>query len=179
MDSPTGSRLVRFAAFWRDFVKLCSQTLLIVGLCLSLAYCSTARAEETDYGTSCLALIAFTEQNKMQPEGMKLVVLVALNRMRDRRWPGTPCEVMEQEAQFSGIGPWGYPRLPWLINRARWQMALHAVWHVTGGTYEVPGQCVSERPLLWFHAVYVKPAWAASYTPVCIVDDHIFYSERA
>lgn len=139
---------------------------------------SDARAE-TDYGTSCLALIAFTEHNALQPEGMKLVVRVALNRMADGRWPNEPCHVMSQAAQFSGIGPWNYPRVPQDISQRRWQMALHAVGHVNSGTYEVPGQCASESPLLWFHAVYVSPSWAAAYTPVCTIDDHIFYSEKS
>lgn len=177
MDKTPRSRLVRPSSFWADFLKICLTILCLVGWCLFVA--SRVHAEEVDHGTSCFALIAFTEHNKKQPEGMKLVVLVALNRMRDRRWPHLPCDVMEQEAQFSGIGPWDYPRLPWLVNQGRWELALHAVAHVTSGTYEVPGQCASEKPLLWFHAVYVNPKWAASYNPVCVVDDHIFYSEKS
>lgn len=152
--------------------------LIIAGLII-LGQCSKSKANEIDYGRACLALVAFSEQNEEQAEGMGLVITTILNRLNDEkgRYGVSICDVVAQSGQFIGIERWKYPRRPQDTNPRRWFVAVAMATLVTSGNYEVPGQCASNKPILYFHSGD-KPYWIGSYRLVCKVDGHWFYSEK-
>lgn len=155
--------------------------LLLVILFAIAVRCSPAAnpKEEVDYGRLCIALTVFTEQNRLQPEGMDMVALVILNRLRDdkARYGDTICDVTRQTGQFVGIEALGYPRDPVRTDATRWAMSLRAARRAIAGEAELPGPCVSDKPILYFHSGD-RPYWAHSLHFVCKIDGEYFYSEN-
>lgn len=143
-----------------------------------LLCCAAVRAEELDYGRACLALAAFSEQNEHQPNGMLMVQLTIINRLQDEtsRYGMSICDVVQQSGQFVGLERWPYPRRPWDTNPKRWAMATETADRVINRHYEVPGQCVSDKPVMYFHSGD-RPYWSPRLRLVCRVDGHFFYSE--
>lgn len=161
----------RVLMFW-------SWLIVLIGV-VFIALASSARSAELDYGRTCLALAAFSEQNENQPDGMLLVQVTIINRLIDdeNRYGMSLCDVVQQNGQFIGVESWPLPRRPWMTNPRRWAMALETADRVIDRRYEVPGQCVSEKPILYFHSGD-KAYWSPRLHLVCHVDGHYFYSEN-
>jgi len=90
---------------------------------------------------------------------------VALDRVKDRRWPSTIKKVIYQPAQFTGmhIGFRDYSKAQ--ITQARLAVSL-----AESGT----------RPcgkLLWYHATQVDPSWHRVLSLKCQIGNHIFYGD--
>jgi hypothetical protein len=134
--------------------------------------------EEADFGRLYLALVAFTEQNRHQPEGMDLVVRTVLNRLEDpaARFGLTIADVATQEGQYAGIEALRGPSNPARTDPERWAMALRAARRAIEGGVELPGPCASDKPILFFHSGD-RPYWSPRLHLVCHVDGHYFYSE--
>lgn len=49
----------------------------------------------------CLARNAYHEARGEGETGMKAVSNVVMNRVKNKKWPGTPCQVIYQKNQFS------------------------------------------------------------------------------
>lgn len=157
----------------RDLILI---DLLIAGaLILGSLFSSPAHAER-DYGRDCLALTMAGEQYAHEVEGMALVGTVILNRTRDPRWPDSICGVVEQYKQLDGFTRWERPVDPARLGIVRLERAHAVIERLFNGTYELPGQCVSDKPLLYFHSGY-PPWWAHNKKRVCELDNHVFYSE--
>lgn len=134
-------------------------------------------AQERDFGLECLAMVAYTEQNELQPEGMGLVARTVLNRVQDNRFSGSICSVTTELGQFEGLTVYPVPRSPGHDNPRRWAQALRAASGAIQGWEEMPGHCLSDKPILWFHSG-PRPAWANQKLLVCYADGHYFYSDR-
>ena len=154
--------------------------MLTKSFLLAIALWTTApvNAMELDYGRICLALVAFSEQSEKHPDGMLLVQLTVVNRLMDKksRYGESLCDVAQQEHQFDGIQQWATPRTPWVTNPQRWAMAMDIANRIIDRRYEIPGQCVSNNPILYFHSGE-PPYWTNELDFVCFVDGHYFYSE--
>ena len=118
----------------------------------------------------CLAENAYFEAGNQSTKGMIAVTNVVMNRVKDKRFPGTPCAVVNQKArgvcQFSWVCE-GKKRIhDWALFRKTRQVAedvyLRNVGDVTGGAK-------------FYHADYVMPRWAYVFDRTKKIGAHIFY----
>jgi spore germination cell wall hydrolase CwlJ-like protein len=118
----------------------------------------------------CLAENAYFEAGNQTVKGKIAVTNVVMNRVNDKRFPSTPCAVINQKArgvcQFSWvcegkkrIRDWG------VYNKARKvaeDVYLKNVGDVTRGAK-------------FYHADYVSPSWGRVFRRTVVIGDHIFY----
>ena len=140
-----------------------------------------------DRSTECLALNMYHEARGQGIAGELAVTAVVLNRVNDKRYPNTICEVVEQgptraswqdpkirfpvknRCQFSWFcdGKSDTPRNKKIYNRM-YNLADAILGNeisfldITGGATH-------------YHADYVSPAWAKTKTKTVEIQDHIFY----
>ena len=163
---------------------------------LGLSFCSppapakTAHAHllhNTNYEVECLALNIYWEARNQPVKGMLAVAMVTRNRVNDKRFPHTYCEVVYE-------GPtrpsWKDPTVYYPVkNRCQFS------WYCDGKADAVP---VIDEDLYFiiktmaykiyynkvkditygathYHADYVKPAWAKSKLKTITIANHIFY----
>ena len=133
---------------------------------------------QIDRDLDCLALNIYFE-SLSEPEAGKIAVAhVVMNRVADRRFPNSVCEVIRQggervrdRCQFSW---WcdGRSDLPHNARRLRAikDLAREAYWRrsedPTGGA-------------LWYHADYVSPYWRTAFEKGPTFGRHIFYRDKA
>ena len=126
----------------------------------------------------CLALNIYFEARGEPDAGRLAVGHVVMNRVSDRRYPGKVCAVVRQggekvrnRCQFSwwcdGRSDRPRDRRAWKQSKA---IATRVYWglseDITGGA-------------LWYHAVYVRPAWRKVLVPARTIGRHIFYRDAA
>jgi spore germination cell wall hydrolase CwlJ-like protein len=107
------------------------------------------------------------EANNEPFAGMVVVAGVALDRIEDRRWPGTADQVVRQRNQFTGMS-----------------IALrdYSQQQITRSRLAVATAEVGERPcgrVLYYHATWMRPAWDYSKIEIaCQIGGHIFYRDK-
>lgn len=116
---------------------------------------------------SCLAKNIFHEAGVESIRGKLAVGTVTMNRLKDGRWGNSICSVVFSKAQFS------------------WTLSSKKISEVPVGVSWEESKAVAQRILngerslnsnvLFYHAHYVKPVWAAKMTLVKTVDTHHFY----
>jgi spore germination cell wall hydrolase CwlJ-like protein len=137
--------------------------------------------------TECLALNMYFEARNQNIAGLLAVTNVVYNRVKDKRYPNTVCEVVQQ----------GPTRLSWKNNGI-----VHPVknkcqfsWYCDGKSY-IPTDIKAYNSILLlannittkkvayidltdgathYHADYVLPSWASTKTKTVEINDHIFY----
>ena len=129
----------------------------------------------------CLALNVYHEARDQPFIGQVAVAQVVMNRVRDDRYPDTPCDVVMQGPTYS----WAehYP------VRHRCQFS----WYCDGKSDNTPDQGAYDKALMiahgvyygnlddfvegatHYHAIYVLPEWAESKTRIVQIAAHIFY----
>ncbi len=97
--------------------------------------------------------------------GMVAVAGVALDRIRDDRWPNTARDVVYSPAQFTGMGIALRSYSERQITRAR--LAVVTAERGTRPCGEV----------LWYHTTEVTPFWRKRLTVKCQLGSHIFYGD--
>lgn len=146
----------------------------------------------------CMAQNIYWEARNQSRPGMIAVARVVINRIKDKRFPDTVCEVVKdgpiieswktrQDSNLPESQRKYYPR------RDRCQFS----WYCDGKSDEIPSvdidfawrtaQDIAFEVLYedrWrgvvdgathYHATYVKPKWRHSLQYVGRVDDHLFY----
>ena len=130
----------------------------------------------TDADFHCLQQNVYWEARNQSTLGQVAVAWVTLNRMDDRRWPSTICDVVWQRRQFSwthdGLGD--EPNLSDTLEAQAWRDAgivadVVLIEWARGKTGPLEGAVM-------FHADYSKPSWRHSFNRVTQVDNHIFYN---
>ena len=122
----------------------------------------------------CLQQNIYFEARNQSTIGQVAVAWVTLNRMEETQYPNTVCGVVWQNKQFSWThdGKSDKPGNTVLEQRA---------WEDAGLVAEVTlldWARARKSPVaqaVMYHADYVTPYWASSYTQVAQIDDHIFY----
>jgi len=167
--------------------------LIVAGLILfSPAHAITP--EDKSDSVKCLALNMYHEARGQGSAGLLGVSSVVLNRVRDKRFPNTICEVVYQ----------GPTRESWKTrqtpdpNDATFYPIKHRCqfsWYCDGKSDEPRNKKVYQRLLTiahsivynnvsfiditdgatHYHADYVKPAWAKVKTRTTRIGNHIFY----
>lgn len=129
----------------------------------------------------CLVLNSYYEARNQDEEAIMGVVMVTLNRLKDRRYPNNVCDVIKQsKTDYRG-------RI--ILNQCQFS------WYCDGKSDNPKDsiaymrvQDITERALLlWnsnkditygathYHAKYVDPDWSYSLNKVTSIGDHVFY----
>ena len=131
----------------------------------------------------CLALNIYHESRDQPFLGQVAVAQVVMNRVRDKRYPNTVCEVVKQSPTYS----WK-PDFP-VRNRCQFSwycdgksdtihdmVAFKAIEELSASIIVAYGvqRDITDGAVM-YHASYVKPYWAKSYERTSRVDSHIFY----
>ena len=129
----------------------------------------------------CLALNVYHEARDQPFIEQVAVAQVVMNRVRDDRYPDTPCDVVMQGPTYT----WAehYP------VRHRCQFS----WYCDGKSDNTTDQGAYDKALMiahgvyygnlddfvegatHYHAIYVLPEWAESKTRIVQIGEHIFY----
>ncbi len=123
---------------------------------------------------TCLALNIYFEALSEPVVGQRAVAHVVMNRVADRRFPATACQVIRQggeqvrhRCQFSW---WCDGRSDRPANRRLWQAAKALAKQVYWGRSKDP-----TSGALWYHADYVSPYWGQVFKKGPKIGRHIFY----
>ena len=146
----------------------------------------------------CMALNMYREAMNQSVAGMIAVGRVVMNRVKDRRWPSTPCEVIYEgptreswktrqtedpdDAEFYPIRhrcqfSWycdGKKDDPVDKNAVSWKLAEDIAFNILA--YDRWAGMVEGAN--HYHADYVKPKWRKQMRLVTKIDDHIFYRQN-
>ena len=133
----------------------------------------------------CLTENIYFEARGQGQAGWLAVAQVTQNRVDDRRFPNTICEVVKQgltyasgdpirnKCQFSGYcdGKSDKPKNTKVYNE---------ISELVNYIYDVKGQPNHELlditdGATHYHADYVRPSWAKTKTKTIEIEDHIFY----
>ena len=134
----------------------------------------------------CLALNTYHEAKNQSMIGQIATAQVVMNRVEDKRFPNTVCEVVKQgptrpswedpekeypikhRCQFSWYcdGKSDVPK-----NEKAWRKAQDVAFLVYYNKIQID---VTEGAT-HYHATYVKPAWAKTKTRTTRIEKHIFY----
>ena len=129
----------------------------------------------------CLALNVYHEARDQPFIGQVAVAQVVMNRVQDPRYPNTPCEVVQQGPTYSWTEDFPVRnecQFSWYCDgksdKAKdvdaWSQAMVIAHGVYNGNLDDFVEGATH-----YHAVYVKPEWAKTKTPVVRISDHIFY----
>jgi spore germination cell wall hydrolase CwlJ-like protein len=125
----------------------------------------------------CLALNIYFEARSEGEQGQLAVGHVVMNRVADRHYPSTVCNVVRQggekrrnRCQFSW---WcdGEPDKP--LNKKAWLKSLKLAIKVYFGHSEDPTDGA-----LWYHADYANPYWSDTLIMGNKIGQHIFYLKK-
>ena len=134
----------------------------------------------------CLALNTYHEAKNQSTVGQIATAQVVMNRVEDKRFPNTVCEVVKQgptrpswedpnkeypirhRSQFSWYcdGKSDVPK-----NEKAWRKAQDVAFVVLYNKIQLD---VTEGAT-HYHATYVKPAWAKTKKRTTRIEKHIFY----
>ena len=145
----------------------------------------------------CLALNVYHEARDQGTAGIFGVTAVVLNRVNDKRFPNTICEVVYQGPTRESWKTRRFKNLPaderiyypiknkcqfsWYCdgkndtphNKEKYQEILDLVEAILYN--EVPFVDITDGAL-FYHADYVNPSWAKTKQRTTEIDDHIFYT---
>jgi len=149
----------------------------------------------------CMTLNIYREANNQSVAGMIAVARVVMNRVQNRRYPGSPCEVIyegpvreswktkknpdlkKEERVFNPVR--NRCQFSWycdgkkdeVINpkgNIKWQVAQDIAYQVLA--YDKWNGIVEGAT--HYHATYVSPKWRHVLRLVGKIDDHIFYRQE-
>lgn len=141
-------------------------TMLIISLIIVGCTSTETKAREGKELT-CLAMNIYHEARGEPIDGQIAVAQVTMNRVAHKDWPETVCKVVYQKKQFS----WTHlikDHTPY--NNDSWETAKT----IARSVYEDKEDDLVDGSV-FYHADYVNPYWAKSYTKVGKIGTHIFY----
>ena len=130
----------------------------------------------------CMAFNMYHEARNESMLGQIAVGQVVMNRVWDKRFPNTVCEVVKEAVTYKGTNK---PVLhkcqfSWYCDGAKDDVNKDSkAWRYS---LEYASIVLSSRIVLditegatHYHATYVRPAWARTKTRTTRIDRHIFY----
>ena len=181
-------------------VEYCGLAVVAFFISMGVGYANQQRAisELSQQDLECMATNIYHESKNQSKLGMIAVARVVMNRVRDRRYPDTVCDVIYEGPVTESWKTRQDPNLPdeeriYYPRRDRCQFS----WYCDGK----PDDVISKKNnIAWrlaqdvaievlafdkyngivegathYHADYVNPAWNKTITLITKVDDHIFY----
>ncbi len=125
---------------------------------------------------TCLSLNIYHEARGEPGSGQTAVAHVVMNRVADRRFPSSVCEVVRQGGELTKHGCqfswWCDGRSDRPRNGRSWQETEEIARSVYWGLSKDP-----TKGALWYHADYVSPYWSRVFTKGPKIGSHIFYHD--
>ena len=127
----------------------------------------------------CLALNIYWEARNQDIVGQLAVGQVVMNRVRDKRYPDTPCKVVMQGPVYKS----GYPvrhrcQFSWYCDgksdKATEQESFKQAYFLSKLIIQGEFRDVTNGAT-HYHANYVFPDWIESKTFTTQIGDHLFY----
>jgi spore germination cell wall hydrolase CwlJ-like protein len=122
----------------------------------------------------CLATGIYFESRGESVKGQAAVAQVILNRVRNPAYPTTICGVVYQNEDWTNACQFSFAcdKIKDKVNSPyHWQVARQVAMAVTAGKIWLPEVGSATH----YHAVYVRPRWAAEMVKVGRIGMHIFY----
>jgi len=116
----------------------------------------------------CLAKNVYFEARNQSTFGQLAVAMVTMNRVEDKRFPNSVCEVVYQNRQFS----WTH-----LVNdhTPKERQSYKEIYRLAQVVYNGEIEDITSGSA-FYHATYIKqPRWAKRMKKIGIIDQHIFY----
>jgi spore germination cell wall hydrolase CwlJ-like protein len=138
--------------------------------CLATFAVNSSHAQPNPQAQRCMALAMYWEARGEGEKGMYAVGSVVMNRVRDKRFPGSVCAVVKQggetaPCQFSW---WCDGKSDRPTDKTSWVRALHLADQILHRRRADP-----TRGALYFHSTSVRPGWRLKRA--ARVGNHIFY----
>lgn len=114
----------------------------------------------------CLARNIYHESRGEPFLGKVAVAQVTLNRVLERSWGSTLCNVVFAHKQFS----WTLDKTKRERDHKSWQESLTIARAMVNGSLRLP-----DFPALYFHTHQVFPKWRHSREQLKVIGNHIFY----
>jgi hypothetical protein len=127
----------------------------------------------------CLALNDYWEARSESLAGRIAVARVVLNRAMDPRFPSNLCDVIKQTVlqdnnkkvcQFS----WFCDGKTDITEPDQWRQSLKIAAAMLQKDCSIPDPTGGA---LWYHADFIRPAWAVGYESTTIIGNHVFYRD--
>lgn len=115
----------------------------------------------------CMAENVYFEARDQSIKGQIAVLNVVMNRVKDPRFPKTPCGVIKQKSNGVCQFSWVCQNLAISDNTVLYKAKKLAAQVYISNIGDVT------RGAKFYHAVYVNPKW--SYRKTTTIGDHIFY----
>lgn len=147
-----------------------------------------ARAQERLHSIApdqreCLALNIYHEARGETIAGQVAVAWVTLNRMESQQFPNTICGVVYQARTDHKGNPLRHQcQFSWYCDGRSDRIRNQREWEdvqLIADVVLLDWSRAKESPVAnatFYHADYVEPYWASSFTEVAVVDNHIFYT---
>lgn len=130
----------------------------------------------------CMAFNIYHEARNESMLGQIAVGQVVMNRVWDKRFPNSVCEVVKEAVTYKGTNKPVLHRcqFSWYCDGAKddvnkdskaWRYSLEYASIVLSGRIVLD---ITEGAT-HYHATYVRPAWARTKTRTTRIDRHIFY----
>ena len=122
----------------------------------------------------CLAEGIYFESRGESVKGQAAVAQVILNRVRNPAYPKTICDVVYQNEDWTNACQFSFAcdGIRHVVNQPyNWKVARQVAMAVTAGKIWLPEVGSATH----YHAVYVRPRWAAEMVKVGRIGMHIFY----
>jgi N-acetylmuramoyl-L-alanine amidase len=142
---------------------------ILAGLLMSFLFIAAANSDESFKPLSKaepVVRMVLQEAVSEPLAGQVAVAGVALDRMKDRRWPDTSKEVVYQAWQFTGMRAKLRDYSPKEIEVARLAVQLAESGTRPCGT------------VLWYHTTGIDKPWNDSLQVSCLIGNHIFYGDK-
>jgi spore germination cell wall hydrolase CwlJ-like protein len=118
----------------------------------------------------CMAENTYFEAGHEPIRGRIAVNNVVMNRAKDRRFPSTPCAVINQRARGVCQFSWKCEGGKQVRDQAAYRRAREIAENVYLGNY---GDVTSGAK--FYHADYVNPSWSRAFDRTIKIGAHIFY----
>jgi hypothetical protein len=129
---------------------------------------------DTAQEIECLAQNIYFEARSESEQGQLAVGHVVMNRVADKHYPNSACEVVKQggekrrnRCQFSW---WCDGRSDQPMNNKAWEQSVELARTIYMGYTKDPTDGA-----LWYHADYVNPRWSGTLVLVKKIGHHLFY----
>jgi spore germination cell wall hydrolase CwlJ-like protein len=124
----------------------------------------------------CLVKNIYFEARNQPIKGKQAVAVVTLSRVKDKKFPDSICEVVEQRkrgtCQFSWVCKEKTPALDSKKEAIAWRKSIKVAEDAILGKLDGMLEGATH-----FHATYVNPKWAKDLEKIDQIGDHIFYKE--
>ena len=137
---------------------------------------AVATSHDDRRSLTCLARNVYFEARGESMRGQHAVAEVTMNRVASGYYPASVCDVVYQKnwdvIRKRYVGAFSWTEFRELPNPRgeEWNQA----WKVAEAVYYGTEPPVVEGAL-HFHAVYIKPDWAATRKPIARIGRHVFY----